>query len=95
MDSGAKEERGKQKLNMREEEREVLKEELKTYIELLKVFSAFVITIGGGLATLFLNLNSKEKVVLFVLGSVVEVFFIFACVKLLVDIYSLIERLKP
>ena len=79
---------------MREEEREALKEELKTYTELFKVFSAFVIAIGGGLATLFLNLNSKEKVILFALGSVVEVFFVFVCVKLLVDIYSLIERLK-
>ena len=76
------------------EKKEALKEELKTYTELLKVFSAFAIAIGGGLATLFLNLNSKEKVILFVLGSVIEIFFVFACVKLLVDIYSLIERLK-
>ena len=74
MDRRAKEEGRKQEVAMREE-KEALKEELKTYTELLKVSSAFAIAIGGGLATLFLNLNSKEKVVLFVLGSVIEVFF--------------------
>ena len=79
---------------MRQEEKEMLKEELRAYTELFKVFSAFVIALGSGLATLFLNLNSKEKLILFILGSIMEVLFVIACAKLLISIYLLIERLK-
>ena len=50
---------------MRHEEKEALKEELRAYTELFKVFSASVIALGSGLVTLFLNLNSKEKLILF------------------------------
>ncbi len=79
---------------MREEEREALKEELKVYIELLKILSAFVIALGGGLATLMLNLNSPLKVLLFSFGSFLEIVFVMACLRLVLEISSLIRRLK-
>ncbi len=75
-------------------DKEVVKEELKAYIELPKVFSAFVIAIGGGLSALFFNIDTGSKAAVFLMGSIIEVFFIIACLKLLLDIYSLIRRLK-
>ncbi len=75
-------------------DKEIIKNELKTYVELLKIFSAFVIAIGGGLGALFVNLNTEVKAIIFLIGSIIEVFFIIACLKILTDIYSLIRRLR-
>jgi len=75
-------------------DKENIKEELKVYVELLKIFSAFVIALGGGLGALFVNLDTGTKAVIFLIGSIVEVFFIVVCLKLLLDIYSLIRRLR-
>ena len=77
-----------------QEEKEMLKEELKVYVELLKILSAFVIALGGGLATLILNLNSPLKVLMFTAGSLLEMAFILACLRLILEISSLIRRLK-
>ena len=79
---------------MREKEKEALMEELKVYVELLKILSAFVIALGGGLATLMLNLNSPLKVLLFSFGSFLEIAFVLACLRLVLEISSLIRRLK-
>ncbi len=75
-------------------DKEAIKEEIKAYIELLKVFSAFVITIGGGLVALFFNLDTGKEALIFLIGSIVELFFIIVCLKLLTDIYTLIGRLR-
>ena len=77
-----------------QEEKEALKEELKVYVELLKILSAFVIALGGGLATLILNLNSSLKVLMFTAGSFLEIAFVLACLRLILEISSLIRRLK-
>ncbi|WP_457599978.1 hypothetical protein [Hydrogenivirga sp.] len=73
---------------------EVIKDKLKAYVELLKVFSAFVIALGGGLGTIFFNLDSGTKALFLLIGSVVEVFFIIASARLLMEIHFLIRRLE-
>lgn len=75
-------------------DREAVKEELKTYVELLKIITAFLIAIGGGTATLFIDLDSGTKALLFLLGLVMVSFLIITFISFLLRINSLIRRLK-
>ena len=75
-------------------DKEALREELKTYVELLKIITAFLIAIGGGTATLFIDLDSGTKAILFLLGLITESVFAIAFISVLMHINSLIRRLK-
>ncbi len=75
-------------------DREAVKEELKTYVELLKIITAFLIAIGGGTATLFIGLDSGTKAILFLLGLITEGVFVIAFISVLMHVNSLIRRLK-
>ncbi len=75
-------------------DREATKEELKVYSELLKILTAFLISVGGGTATLFITLDSGTKAILFLLGLIIESFFVIAFISVLMHVNSLIRRLK-
>ena len=71
-----------------------IEEELRTYVELLKIITAFLIAIGSGTATLFINLDSGTKAVLFLIGLAMVSFLTAAFMSFLLRINSLIRRLK-
>ena len=75
-------------------DKEALKEELRTYLELLKIITAFLIAIGGGTATLFTNLDTGIKAMLFFLGLIFEGFLIMTFISFLIRINSLLRRLR-
>ena len=75
-------------------DKEGLKEELRTHVELLKIITAFLIAVGGGTATLFVNLDSRTKALLFLLGLIIESFLIIALISFLLCMNLLIRRLK-
>ena len=56
----------------------LLKERIKFLTEYLKVLWIFLIAVGGGTASLFLNLDSGVKVLLFFGGTCLSLFTMIA-----------------
>ncbi len=69
-------------------------EELKVYVEMLKVVSAFVIAVGGGTTALLLNMKTGLEAILFLLGALVEFGFITAFISIVLRISYLLRRTK-
>ncbi len=67
-------------------------EELKVYVEILKVVSAFVIAVGGGTTALLLNMKTGLEAILFLLGALVEFGFITAFISIVLRISYLLRR---
>ncbi len=74
--------------------RDMAIEELKVYVEMLKVVSAFVIAVGGGTTALLLNMKTGLEAILFLLGALVEFGFITAFISIVLRISYLLRRTK-
>lgn len=80
---------------MKETKREAIKEEIRLYTELIKIFAAISVATAGGIVGLFLKLAEKPIVLPFILTGVwMENLFVAAGFYYYVNAKRLIGRLK-
>lgn len=76
-------------------DKKYLTEKIKFYTETVKVFYGLSAIVGGGIATLLVQqLNSLEKISLFIVGFLFEIFAIIFIRDMNSSITGYIEQLK-
>jgi len=70
-----------------------LEERIKFLTELLKLLWFTVIALGGGIVGLLLKIDSVLKVMLIVIGTLLEVMLFIAIFKVIADINELFRKL--
>jgi len=73
---------------------EYLKERLRTYIELLKVWVALIIATTGGVVGLFFKLENKVTWPFIGLGGWLDFIFLMAFLSTLAEINQLLKEIK-
>jgi len=73
---------------------ETLKEELKAYIELLKLVSIFLLTVAGGTVGLFFKLKNPIAIPFIFFGIVLTIGFAVLVIQLLGTIGKLLKELR-
>ena len=75
-------------------DREVVKERVKVYVEVLKLLWILAIALGGGEVGLLVNLDSGIKVILFVIGFFILILTIMGIVYILLAVRDELKRLE-
>ena len=73
---------------------EYLREKLKTYVELLKIWVALIIATTGGLVGLLFKLEHKVTLSLIFLGGWLDFIFLIAFISTLAEINQILKEIK-
>jgi len=73
---------------------EAVKERIRFYTEVLKMFMLLSLTTGGGLAGLLFQLDRSPAIFLLFVGVILEVFFLSGATILYLTIEELLRRLE-
>ena len=71
-----------------------LTEKIKFHTEIVKILWTVIIVLTGGLAAIFINMDNPQKIILFVMGLLIEVTFIILLIEANKDINYMIDKLE-
>jgi len=74
--------------------KEAIKQKIAGHIALRSSFLTINVILIGGLATLFLNLNTIPKLILFFIGSIAEVTIFLLTVEINKDLINFYKKLE-
>ncbi len=76
-------------------DKEVIKERVKFYTELLKLLWVLLIALGGGLSGLFLRgVNEGKDILITMVGVILFIMAVIGVVKIIKDIHRLLKKLE-
>lgn len=71
-----------------------LTEKIRFYTEIIKVIWTVLIVLTGSLAAIFINMDNIQKIIIFIIGLIIEITFTILLIEANKDINYMINKLE-